>query len=55
MDANEIIDAALRYISYFSPLIFILAALSFADILINFIVSLLYKLPKYDSSGRRSR
>lgn len=54
MNANDIFQAAMRYVVMFSPIIFILAVISVADILIDFVVRLLQRGPDFGGLRRRS-
>lgn len=57
MDATDLFDLAWTYIVRFAPIIFVLAVISVADLIIDFMASLLKRAPDFGvrGSGRRTR
>lgn len=55
MNANDLFQAAMVYVGKWSPVIFGIAVISFADLIIDFTVNLFRRAPTYDQRGRRSR
>lgn len=55
VDANDIFQAAMVYVVKWSPVIFGIAVISFADLIIDFTIKIFKRAPTYDLRGRRTR
>lgn len=55
MAADDLVTASLGYIELFMPVILIIAAISLADLIIDFAIKLFKKAPDFGFNSRRSR
>jgi hypothetical protein len=47
------VDASMQFLGAFSPVVMILAVISSADLLVNFLIGLFKKLPKFEEGNSR--